>query len=65
MSFQGSEAYPRGRYEEMLADAVFLLPCALPVIFWRLAGERADFSRDVRLVLRTTDGSRMLSVREG
>lgn len=51
VSFQGSEAYPRGRYEEMLAGVVFLLPCALPVIFWRLAGERADFSRDVRLVL--------------
>lgn len=49
----------------MLAGAVFLLPRALPVIFWCLAGERADFSIDMSLVLRTTAGSSMLSHSEG
>lgn len=64
-AFKDVKLYPRGRYEEMLAGAVFLLPCFPPVIFWHLAGERADFSRDMRLVLRTTAGSRMLSFSKG
>lgn len=63
-AFKDLRLYPRGSYVEMLAGAVLLLPYSLPVMFWHLAGERADFRRDMRLVLRTTAGSRMLSLSE-